>query len=1514
MSKQLTYQQIHYRDGTSQARRELKALDPDYVSVDERSLADLLAFGRAYARELIYYNEQNEASGDWSGFLSPTLDPDEVAAFMEDPSKLEPEQREKYARPHLVLFLTFLRLLRHAQAQMNTLTRRHLDFYFQEALRMTKKAAVPDRVRVLIEPASDVEAFELPAGALLDAGEDSLGKALAYRTDRNIVVNRAKVEGLRSIFAQRRITGIREAGEAYKNKGTKEESFLGMFKIALGAPKPGDALPVPSDPISNTLPLADELHTDNDNNKSLDYDYLLHLHELARFTPDTLYMGFSDFRVMMRLKHQRDGADAEWNEINRLLKKAATNRDANFSWDGKGAAEPAKPRDFDENLRIAMGKEKEEALNFDGITLVEDIYDLYDQRARAEVQTAIRDRLHFQDIDDFERMMQIKNRIDGEWAEINRILAKAGQAKAKATDTVFPAAGKTFPAAGPNSPDFVANRTAALGTLSYAAFTGIADLDQYHAALLQIEKYFFLLVENFSYILGITKKEMEAKNPTATEWSKVYEYLAKAHGEKVYAGRREELKEVRERKGNGFDAMIRFALGEDASSASDPLARLKTFVENAVDYAFLETIDAVADESTVSAEDWARAYRIVELAWRIREKLPKPVARKTEWLNLYPAADATKVTAPGAIADEDNPHWRTFGRAKAETESATPPAGVFGWAMGSPLLSLSQGQRAITLTLGFDPDKYQEDEITPLIIASGKEEVSDEGPFEIRLTTEKAWITPDKVKIAQGDYHTLAGITKPEGGASLKALKFTLTIAQNADAIAPLSTNAATDLPIAATQPMVKFLARQIWSKEEKQYITQYQPLQGLVLVNAHLDVSVDGLGELTLENDDGTLDAKKPFEPFGSSPAVGFRFMLGHAELCKKLDSLKFNIQWMAPPADMATQYKNYDTAIDNASFKVDLGLVDQRVKIPLGEAPLFSQSGKASVAHEINLADVPGAIKTGQAGFNYESASCESGSASDEDSDDLRDWRRYLQWELKTPDFQHRAYPVVASKKAMEMGNAMAVASKNGNGLTDTQIASYQVNPPYTPKIKTLGVSYSASVEVALDTYETGAQADRLFHLHPFGIHEARAPRGEDATGFSFLPQYPNEGELYIGIAGARPPQNLALLFQMAEGSANPDLTPSSIRWSYLSGNDWVTLEDGNLLSDTTRGLINSGIVEFKLDPAAPNTLLPSDRYWIRAAIARNSDSVCDTVAIRAQAVSATFLDQGNAADHLARPLPAKTITGLVEALPEIGAICQPYTSGGGKVQEEDNLFYTRVSERLRHKQRALTLWDYERIVLERFPEVYKVKCLPMDLARDPDNPGGVEIIVIPDIRDRVPFAPFEPKAPANLIADIRTYLADKVPTFAKVTVKNPHYIPVKVRFGVRFREGCNEGYYKKQLNDDLNRFLSPWAYEEGADIVIGSRIYANVIIDFLERRPYVDYIAEVKLFSNEDGRGFKMAQPSKDQGYWVGTERADGVLVAAPLHDIDIISKVGYQEASFTGIDYMKLELDLVVATAA
>ena len=463
-------------------------------------------------------------------------------------------------------------------------------------------------------------------------------------------------------------------------------------------------------------------------------------------------------------------------------------------------------------------------------------------------------------------------------------------------------------------------------------------------------------------------------------------------------------------------------------------------------------------------------------------------------------------------------------------------------------------------------------------------------------------------------------------------------------------------------------------------------------------------------------------------------------------------------------------------------------------------------------------------------------------------------------------------------------------------------------------------SSEEIEIAKYQegkkTGVLAERIFHQHPFGYAEIQPTAESDSR--NFLPLYDQAGELYIGLTGVQPRQKLSMLMQMAEGSANPDLESAKLEWSYLSDNRWISLhnsnsDQGHIITDATHGLIDSGIIQMQLVPVLPNTLLlqPPQLYWLRASVAKNCDSICDTVDIHTQAVAATFVDRDNSPDHLNQPLLVETISKTLEPLSDISALRQPYTSFGGKPMEQDAVFNMRVSERLRHKQRALTPWDYERLILEQFPQIYKAKCLPQALPKHPSDLGRVEIIVIPDIRNRIPFNPFEPKAPAALIEEVKKFLSNYMPHFASLTVKNAHYVPVKVRFAVRFMPDCDPEFYRRKLNEDLNKFLAPWAYDTSSDIVIGGSIYANAIINYIDNLKYVDYLAQFRLFSSEDGSNFKLVLETSDSdGYRVQAGRPDGVLVAAHEHEIDLITEARFVNENFTGINYMRIELDFIV----
>lgn len=1390
------------RDGTNQAGRALAALDPGYVSVDERTSGDLLSFARAYGKELTYYGISGEPEGDWSGFVGSKLRPDDVAAFLRDPEKFTPEAAPELYRPHFVLFLAFLQLLEKSRAELNTLTGRHLDFYYRQVLRMARKPPIPDRVNLIVDLASDGREVLVPGGTLLDAGPDSLGRGRIYATSRDLVVNLAQVAKISSLFIDRQRMGLRQVTNRYAND--KQRACETLFALAVGDPLP----PYPGD------------------GKPADFARLTSLRAFVKRSDSDFFMSPPTLRDLMNRRKLRAETPSEWTEIYAALELAGTKkRGASFTL-------ARTSRDLDANLQTAVGP-----FEYGTLAQVSTVDDLYEFRARGDVQAFIQEKLYFAPAD-FERMMQRKRQFDAAWGEINRILESAGQKKRN---------DPSYRLAPTDVTAFADNARSAVGT---------DGIEQYWSGVLVLEAYVYMPAESFAIAMG------EILDTPENEWNQVFSILEEAHREKLRKDRRDELRKRHESASPArLVDLIRYVLGEAASSEDDAAAmdRLEPY---------LGKVDLEKLKASATTNDWEEIYVLLEIAQRNR--LGEPPAEKEEWFNLSPAEDATTVSSRPKGTAGGAPAWVTFGWAQPSSSAGPAPEPVLGWALCSPLLVLGEGQRIITLTLGFSPAHTLE----------GLFPQGEERPLLFQLSTAKGWVECSSVGVQIGLYKDLTGTTPQDNPLGVR---FTLTLGASVDPIAaPPSGLAGMDSP----WPVLRLMLRPIWSEADKKYVIRYRELGDLLMVSAHVKVAVQGLTAIQLQNDETTLDAKKPFEPFGSAPAVGSRLLLGHQEVAgKKLDSLAFNFQWMGAPADLAVHYANYPSA--PFAFTARVSLIDGGGATELAKAaPLFGTKTSDPTSIAVTTALAAAGAADPQALVH--------GSPDQ----DLSTFRRYLQWELNAPDFQHGSYPGVASSKALALSVAVAKDPATVNA------ALYQVNPPYTPKLKSLTLDYASSLELRFDGAPRAAGVDRVFHVHPFGTCDGERERS--SNGLPFLPEYKNDGELYLGLRDLSPPQTVSILFQMAEGSANLDLPPQPVRFSYLSGDRWIPLEH-ELISDTTRGLIHSGIVELALGPAEPSARLRGDLYWIRAAVERDTRSLCDTIAIHTQAVSATFVDHDNAPDHFGEPLPAGTITKPISAISEVLGVRQPYTSYGGRTAEGADTWATRVSERLRHKQRALTVWDYERLVLDRFPEIYRAKCVPATLG----EPGKVQVVVIPDVRNKLPADPFEPKAPASLLADVREHLSVRAPASASIAVVNAHYVAVRVRLGVRFRTDGNDAYYTQRLNDDLNRFLSPWAYAEGADLAIGGRIYANSIVDFVERRPYVDFVAGIKLFRSDDGESFQLVPPPTDgSGAFVGATRPDAVLTTAREHLIDILREGLFEETRLTGINFMKLELDFFI----
>ena len=72
------------REGSSQDRRFVPALDPGHAPVDERTPAHRMVFAQAYARFLKFYNQDNVVDGDWTLFFGNDVSAQLAVAAVQD--------------------------------------------------------------------------------------------------------------------------------------------------------------------------------------------------------------------------------------------------------------------------------------------------------------------------------------------------------------------------------------------------------------------------------------------------------------------------------------------------------------------------------------------------------------------------------------------------------------------------------------------------------------------------------------------------------------------------------------------------------------------------------------------------------------------------------------------------------------------------------------------------------------------------------------------------------------------------------------------------------------------------------------------------------------------------------------------------------------------------------------------------------------------------------------------------------------------------------------------------------------------------------------------------------------------------------------------------------------------------------------------------------------------------------------------------------------------------------------
>lgn len=328
----------------------------------------------------------------------------------------------------------------------------------------------------------------------------------------------------------------------------------------------------------------------------------------------------------------------------------------------------------------------------------------------------------------------------------------------------------------------------------------------------------------------------------------------------------------------------------------------------------------------------------------------------------------------------------------------------------------------------------------------------------------------------------------------------------------------------------------------------------------------------------------------------------------------------------------------------------------------------------------------------------------------------------------------------------------------------------------------------------------------------------------------------ELLIHIEGMKKAGPLSIYFDI-----NPTVhTKSTIgKWSYYDGKSWKKLSVKDLIRDSTSKMCQSGII---------GLYIPVDNIeWIKASFG-DDYNYSAIRAICTQVVELQYDTASLGEPHIGTALPAGTIQKSLYAINGIKSVMQNYNGNMGQTDETNDQFTCRVSERLRHKGRAWTAWDYERLVLEKFPFLASVQCYPTYNGDFQLAPGCVLLTVLPQTEYNAAEHKLEPQIAAKDIKTIEDYLKHCSSGLVSVFVANPIYDKIQVNCKLSLRaDRADEDHFKPILNNLLSEFLAPWTVRHPKTSLYGRTVNESEIMAFISSQPFVDKLWHTEVTLN-------------------------------------------------------------------
>ena len=663
--------------------------------------------------------------------------------------------------------------------------------------------------------------------------------------------------------------------------------------------------------------------------------------------------------------------------------------------------------------------------------------------------------------------------------------------------------------------------------------------------------------------------------------------------------------------------------------------------------------------------------------------------------------------------------------------------------------------------------------------------------------------------------------------------------------------------------------------------------LDALALLRIDVTVRVRGATDLVVQNGLGPLDPARPFQPFGPLPARDSHLVVGSFEAASKtLVDVSLEIEWGGLPdlpGGLRQHYFGYHQDITNEAFKTRVALLRDGRWEPqdpalAAVAPLFESRGEGGgTAPVVRIPLGPMAL------FKP----VDPGTSRERFASLLHARQGLFRLSLEPSDvtFGHQEYPRLLTE----------VLTRNVRSRRQEPLP----NPPYTPLVNRITLDYTARTSIHPMRKEGAAREpllDRILHEHPFGMEDLTA--SVDEKVHSLMPGRPlapgeggapqdREGYLFIGVKGTERPGALSLLFHLrADALQDPVAADPGATWFYLRSNRWHPLASSRMMGDTTGGFQRSGIVTVDLpdDIDTESTILPGGAFWLAVGVNRRIRSlVSRLLVVSPGGVEVVWQDRGNRRE-MELGLPPGSITEPQVRVPGLASVRQVGGTFGGRRAEDAGELVTRTAERLRHRKRAVSAWDYERLVLDRFPDVFQVKVLPnTDTRYEDPRPGSVLVVVVPRLGSGEDTRTLTPRFSGGDLLAIKDYLRTLSPGSSRVYVENPVYEQIQVRCTVKLAPGARPGVSLRTLNEILVDHLSPWR-PGGISARFGWRIRGKDVEARLREVPWVDTVTGFSMLQiTLDSRGRYRLDDTARPGDGVAEPQEGGHPTATRARDL-------------------------------